>query len=246
MNFESLSILVVEDDYSFSLELKMLINELGYSVAACIDNSEEAIRFILQTPPDLILMDIDIMGDKNGITVAKEIKHLNIPVLFITSYRDKLHYEQAQKTNLIGFLVKPIEDFTLKTAINFAIQNLAHYASVNIQVNKIFPFKDQLFFKYKGVFKKINIPTISYIEADGNYCTIYWNNKKIVTSIRLNELESMLEDYGFFRIHRKYIINLTMVTSFNYSNNTLNMQELELPISRSKKGILKKQMNMLQ
>ena len=245
MNFEPLSILVVEDDYSFSLELKMLINELGYNVSACIDNSEDAIKFILQTPPDLILMDIDIVGDKNGITVAKEIKHLDIPVLFITSYRDELHYQQARKTNLIGFLVKPIEDFTLKTAINFAIQNLAHYASANIQVNKIFPFKDQLFFKYNGVFKKINIPAISYIEANGNYCTIFWNNKKIITTIRLNELESMLEDYGFFRIHRKYIINLTKVTSFNYSTNTLNMEELELPISRSKKVVLKRQMNII-
>ena len=245
MPYEAISILVIEDDYSFALELKILVEELGYQVAACIDNGAAAIAYISNTPPDLILMDIDLKGKKNGIEVAENIKHLNIPILFITSYKDDKHYALAKATNLIGFVVKPVEDFTLRTSINLAVENLVQYAEKYSKVEKIFPFKDKLFFKHNNVFKKVVIVTIDYIEGAGNYRIIHLNGEKIVTSLPLNDWEIILADYGFFRAHRKYIINLNKVNAINTTANTLQLNLIDLPISRNKKTTLKEMLKLM-
>ena len=69
-------------------------------------------------------MDVDIKGKYNGLEVAEQINHLEIPTLFITSFDNEDFLNRAQKTNYIEYLVKPINKFTLKNAINSAMEKL--------------------------------------------------------------------------------------------------------------------------
>ena len=97
---DTIKVLIVEDNALFALEVEMLIFNLGYEVLKVVNNSEDALATIAFNPPDLIIMDVDIEGNLNGIEVAEKISHRQIPVLFVTSMRDKNLYEKAKETSL--------------------------------------------------------------------------------------------------------------------------------------------------
>lgn len=120
MALKDLSILVVEDEPS--LELENLLQDIGYQSVISVDNSAEAFEYIYTDQPDLILMANEIKGRYSGLQVAEKIKHLKIPILFITSLWQQAIYDKALQTNFIGFMVKPLEPFSIRSSIELAIQ----------------------------------------------------------------------------------------------------------------------------
>ena len=109
------------DDLSFALELEMLVQEIGYQVAGVVDNSASALEIIYSERVDFILMDIEIKGRMTGLELGKKLRPIKIPILYITSFGNEAHYEEAQKSNIVGYLVKPIDKYTLRTAISLAV-----------------------------------------------------------------------------------------------------------------------------
>lgn len=242
---KELTILIVEDDFSFALELEILVKDIGYKLLDSVDNSAEALELIYADQPDLILMDIDIKGKLSGVEIAEKIQHLDIPILFITSVKQVDSYNRAKETNFIGYMVKPVEEYSLRSAIELAIKNLSH-KKIPTKELEAFPFKDTLFFKKRGIYKKIEIKSIDYIEADGDYSITIAEGEKLMTSFTLKALESLLADYHFMRIHRRFIINLEKITFLDVNNNQVFVNKTKIPISRTKKGELVKLINFLQ
>ncbi len=246
MALKELSILIVEDDFSFALELEMLIKEIGYQVIAMVDNSAEALEYIFADEPDLILMDINIKGKFSGIEVAEKVKHLQIPVLFITSLKQQTLYDQAKKTNFIGYMVKPLESFSLRSSIELAIQQLQLKTDNTPKEETAIASKKDLFFKKNGIFKKIKIDQINYIEADGNYSMTITNTDKLVTSLTLSVLEDILDSHHFMRIHRGYLVNLKKIDYLDTIKNKIMIGSQSIPISRTKKTMLLERIQLLQ
>ncbi len=240
-----LRILIVEDDLSFALELEMLVQEIGYELAGRVDNSSDAMSIIYGNPPDIILMDIDIKGNLTGIQLGESIKDTGIPIIFITSFDDEQHYEAAKKTNIVGYLVKPANKFSLRTTINLAMKKLAQHnpvettkeeetSSVKDDENVI--FKDAMFLKKQKVYYRIDIKDIQCIEADGNYSNIYVGDQKFYSKFKLSYLEGLLPDDKFMRTHRGHILNLDFFKSINMEENTLKTQNGQtVLLSRSKR-----------
>jgi CheY-like chemotaxis protein/predicted transcriptional regulator with HTH domain len=115
-------ILVVEDESIIAMELEKHLTEMGYDVVGRASSSVEAIAKAKELRPDLILMDIVIPGEKDGIDVAKEIKsELDVPVIFVTAYADEEHIKRAKKVEPFGYLVKPYEDRELRAGIEVAL-----------------------------------------------------------------------------------------------------------------------------
>jgi len=109
------SILIVEDEVMLSTWLKMQLEDEGYLVCGCITTGEEAIEFVKETKPDVILMDINLIGEIDGIEAAEIItEKSNIPIIFMTGYEEPEVYERAQKTKPIAYLTKPVEIWDLK------------------------------------------------------------------------------------------------------------------------------------
>lgn len=242
----TLSVLIVEDDLSFAIELDMLVKEIGYHVLGRADNSEEALRIILSEAPDLILMDNDINGKMTGIELAEQIKHLSIPVLFITSFGQTEYYERAKKTNFIGYLVKPINKISLRSSIELAIQNLERSRLIDNE-GAISNTKKDLYFKKRGIYNKVAIKDIFFVQADGDYTLTVTKNGSFTSSIRLNELEELVaSDATFLRVHRSYVVNLSKVTSIDPENNKIYIDEHCIPFSRRTKADLLKNMRLLK
>lgn len=258
MSSATLSILIVEDDLSFALELDMLVREIGYNVIGRVDNSAEALETILTESPDMILMDIDIKGKLTGIEIAEKIKHLDIPVLFITSFAQETYYNQAKKTNFIGYLVKPINKYSLRSSLEMAIRSISNKKrdvttkensesqKGEIAETETFPLKEYLFFKKKGVFQKVKIDEILYLEASDDYCLIHTADGNFIASQRLSQMETILENYSFMRIHRSYLVNLQGITSIDTSDSVVFLNEKQVPYSRSNRDALLEQINMIK
>jgi PAS domain S-box-containing protein/putative nucleotidyltransferase with HDIG domain len=116
-------ILIVEDVIVVSMEIKDKLERMGYEVVATAVSGEEAIEKAHQLEPDLILMDIMLDGDLNGIEAAQEIRDtLSIPVIYTTALSGEEVIERAQITDPYGYLIKPIEEKELLISIEIALR----------------------------------------------------------------------------------------------------------------------------
>jgi len=115
-------ILIVEDDAIISIRLESILTTLGYDVIGFIACGEEVLQKVVELPPDLVLMDIHLAGDMNGIEVAAQIHaRFDIPVVYLTAYSDGALLQEAKITEPYGYLVKPVRERELHATIEMAL-----------------------------------------------------------------------------------------------------------------------------
>lgn len=115
-------VLVVEDEGIIAKDLEMRLRRQGYAVAGVIASGEEAVRKTAEMKPDLVLMDIVLYGDVDGIQAAGEIRsRFDIPVIYLTAYADDRILDRAKLTEPYGYIIKPFEDTELRSAIEMAL-----------------------------------------------------------------------------------------------------------------------------
>ena len=111
--------LIVEDDFILALVHRKYLEKLGCEVLETATTGSEAVSLALNNSPDFILMDIRIEGDIDGIDAMLEIqKEKNIPVIYVTGNSEPSVLERASKTNMKGFLIKPLHIEELKKIID--------------------------------------------------------------------------------------------------------------------------------
>lgn len=109
------NVLIVEDDFIIQMFLSNVITDVGCNVMGKVSNSEDALMFVSQQTPDIILMDIGISGDKDGVETAEIINELyDLPIVFITGNSDVKTLERAVNTNPVHIIRKPIDEDMLK------------------------------------------------------------------------------------------------------------------------------------
>ncbi|HAZ11339.1 MAG: hypothetical protein A2X86_20325 [Bdellovibrionales bacterium GWA2_49_15] len=114
-------IMVVEDEAVIALDIKAHLIRLGYEVPAVVASGEEAISSAQQLRPDLILMDISLDGEMNGLEAAAQIsKNFAIPVIFLTAHSDNEMLKLGQEAGAFGFLPKPYDARALRSTIEMA------------------------------------------------------------------------------------------------------------------------------
>jgi CheY-like chemotaxis protein len=116
-------ILIVEDEMIVVMELRARLKDSGYAVAAVATSGKEAIEKAIQTRPDLVLMDIRLKGEMNGIKTAQEIQaHLDIPVVYLTALADDNTLQRAKIREPLHYVVKPFDEKELLKTIKTALQ----------------------------------------------------------------------------------------------------------------------------
>lgn len=111
-------ILIVEDEIVTGMDLWHLLELWGYDMCEQASTADEAIRSVENDTPDLVLIDINLAGEMNGIQAARKIvSEFGIPVIFITGYSDPEMKKEAEKIGPAGFFVKPIDYYKLKKTI---------------------------------------------------------------------------------------------------------------------------------
>ncbi len=115
-------ILIVEDETVIALELEDRLQRMGYAVAGSAPNGKAALQMIEAARPDIVLMDINLKGARDGIEIAEEIRaRYDIPVIYLTAYADHATLRRARDTTPFGYLLKPFREAELHANIEMAV-----------------------------------------------------------------------------------------------------------------------------
>lgn len=115
---EYIKILVAEDDRIIARDIQYTLESFGYHVCAIVASGDECIEKALYFQPDLVLMDIKLNGNTDGICVAQQIyDRFHIPVVYLTAYGDEKTLMRTKKAECFGFVSKPFDESVLQQAI---------------------------------------------------------------------------------------------------------------------------------
>lgn len=115
-------ILIVEDEQITAADIDDILRHLGYSVSGIVSSGNEAVKKAEETRPDLILMDIRIKGDMDGVEAAREIRRrFDIPVIYLTAHADSETLARAKLAEPLGYVVKPFQEAELRAGIEMAL-----------------------------------------------------------------------------------------------------------------------------
>ena len=233
---------IVDDEpkaiQSLSWELSNFSDQI--KVIATFNNPEKALLYLAENNIDCLFLDIE-MPTMDGFQFLNKLKFRDFAVVITTAYNE--YAIKALKKDALDYLLKPIDSDDLEETI----AKVKNYRSRTLDSNKI--EKVLLGFNEKLNTKKIAINTdgklifletkeILYIVSDGNYSTFHTtNNKKIVVTKKLKEINTLLPNEIFFRVHNSYIINLTKVKEFFKTDSYVIIENNhKIPVSRQKKS----------
>ena len=241
-----LKILIVEDEFVTISNLKSILTNEGYQVSGIAKSANEALEVLKSKPIDLIIIDINIKGEFDGIWLANRIKTIyDIPHIFLTAYCDKKTVASAVETNPYAYLIKPFTKESIFASINIAIKQYSKSLD-DVETSEIkkteeenyggsYSFTEKFFFiKDKGVFQKIFYQDILYASAELKYIDIYIKQGKRYT-FRCNLIDFIgsLPTGQFFRSHRSYVVNIDLVDGIG--DNYLVIGKTEVPLASIRK-----------
>lgn len=114
--------LIVEDEVLIAEELRERLSRLGFSVIGAVDSADEGIEIATRECPDLVLMDIRLRGEKDGVQAAQEIrKQVDVSIVYVSAHSDHLTVDRAKRTDHDGFILKPFHRRELQSVIEVAM-----------------------------------------------------------------------------------------------------------------------------
>lgn len=244
-------ILISEDEVIIAEDLAASLEDLGYTTCA-IDSGQDTIDRIRETKPDLVLLDINLGGNNDGVDIGSRIRQeFNIPFIYLTAYADRATIDRAKKTEPDGFLVKPFDEKSLRSAIEIALYkhgngqqkdekqiNGAQIASKEQEVAT-----DYIFVKVKHRIIKVPYSEIIWVEAYDNYSFIVTTDQKYLVSSTLKDMEHKLPSQNFVRVHRSYIANMDKIDALE--ENSVVFAKGDIPIGKSYKKALLSRFNII-
>lgn len=243
---EQINILIVEDEILLAKDLQLrLENNKSYKTTIA-QSFEDAIKVLITSSIDFLIIDITLKGNKTGIDLAKKINEkFKLPFLFLTSHADQNTFNKAKLVNPHAYLLKPFNDRMISMSIELALSNFNN-SQLDKEENQEADKKEDksLFLKKDNIFHKVKLSDIIYFEADSNYTRLHTKEGLFFYSTVLKNIQEKFSQSIFLRIHRSYIINLNYVTSFE-SNAVLLDQQYSLPISKGYKDEVFKHFEMI-
>jgi two-component system LytT family response regulator len=240
---------IIVDDEPYCCEtIAMLLedNDEVEIVAECY-NGIDALEAIRKYNPGLVFLDVE-MPKMNGFEMLQQLPAVNFEIIFTTSYDQ--YALKAIRFSAIDYLLKPIDEEELKNAVQKVIQRSQRPMAEQLEIlmQKLHHSKisvNKIALPTMEGFQMIKIDSIISCEADSNYTTFYLkDNKRMVVCRNLKDIEELLEDHSFTRVHRCYVVNLNEVEKFvKGEGGYLVMSDgSSIDVSRNKKEELLKKL----
>ena len=244
----SLKILVVEDEMIIGAKISLYLEQLGHEVLALLPRGEDAIQFIENNTPELVLLDINLKGVKDGIEIGHEIKKKkDIPIIFLTANTDDSHFNRAKETQPEAFISKPFKKRDLQRAIDLMISRLGEKVSLPLETvpetDEAVILEDRIFVRDKDKRIKVMTKDILYLESDRNYTKVFTRDKEFIIAITMKKVEERLPAHHFLRIHRSYIINLLQIDAI--ADAHLVIHKKAIPIGKGNRTQLLERLRLL-
>lgn len=246
-----IKILIVEDEMIIAANISLQLTTLGYDVVGIVPRAEEAIACVQQDLPDIVLMDINLKGDIDGIETIKRIKENHeVAVIYLTANADETNFNRAKSTHPHAFISKPFKKLDLQRAIELTVERIQEGQHKEVETtlsteSKSSPFmlSDCIFVRHNEKMVKVDIPDILYIEAERNYCRIYSKDKEYLLVMTLKDMDEKLPSKHFLRVHRSFIINLSQIDEIATSH--IVIAKKAIPVSKSLREELLKRLQTI-
>ena len=240
---EDIKVIIVDDEpEARELLITLLGDYPNIIVTAQSGSVDEALSYITANPPDIVFLDIH-MPKKNGFDLTNSMRTLKIKshIIFITAYDQ--YAIKAIKHAAFDYLLKPINEEELKDTIT-RFQSSTNKVDIVEKMDVLYKAingTSRLKFTTRSGFTFINMHEIIYLEAEGNYTSIYLlnGNEETITQ-SLGQIEEELSANNFFRINRSVIINLKFIARVNRKNKTCHLSagkteiEFYIPVDQIK------------
>jgi DNA-binding LytR/AlgR family response regulator len=244
---DAIQIMIVEDESIVAMDLAAGLEHDGYNVVGIADNYDEAVSLFKNNAVDILLMDINIHGQKDGIETATALMNIRqVPLIYLTAFTDAATVARVKHTNPSAFLTKPYNIDNVRVAIDLALYNFAEAKPA--PSGKVLPMqpltdkqkqdkeqflqmKDYIFIKQQYKFVKFKLAEILFAEADNNYVNLHTRSQKFVVRLSLADLVDRLHFPRFIRIHRSFAVNLDEISSFD--DQEIKIGTHEIPIGRN-------------
>lgn len=239
-----IDLILIDDEPSAikSLEWEIMNFCKNVRIVASFTNAKAAALFLNQNEVDCVFLDIE-MPDIDGFQFLEMFPKRGFEVVITTAFDQ--YAIKAIKERALDYLLKPIDSDDLIICFD----KIEHQKASNTLKEKLGNSLEKLIQSSAAPQKKISISIdgkmiflkpddIIYCESDGNYCTVYLENKeKIVLSQKLKFIEEKLSGYQFFRIHNSFLINLNKVKEFYKADEYVVLtNQVKIPVSRQKKS----------
>lgn len=224
---------LVEDEAIIAESLCNLLTQLGYDVPEPAATYAEAMLLLEEEKPDLLLLDIQIKGKRDGIDVAMRVKENHqIPFIFLTANADEATVQRAKLASPNAYLIKPFTRDDLYTAIEICLHNATNglVKEKNVQAvdNAI---ADALFIKDGQAFHKVKFADVLYLESEHVYVQVHTCERKYLVRTSLQQYLLHFDNRRFFRIHRSYVVNLEQIDSV--TADCVVIKNTRLPIGKT-------------
>ena len=245
------NILVVEDESIVSKDIQLSLKKLGYNVIGSATTGEKAIDLALSLQPDLILMDIMLKGDINGIRATKRIQtKANIPVIYLTAYADENTLERAKVTQPYGYIIKPFKEIDLQTSIEMALYKFKKEQEILDDRDRLYSIVnnesvDFLFVKNNTQLIKLKASDVLYIEALKDYVNIVTSDKKYMIHSTMKAINEKMPSRDYVRIHRSYIVRMEKIHKIDHSDLYIENVDKAFPIGGSYRNDLLRKINLI-
>lgn len=234
--------MIVDDEAPARSELRFLLEQTG-KIGSIIEASSvrSAIEMLMEARVDVVFLDVSMPG-ASGLQLAEALYKLKNPpaIVFVTAYSD--HAVEAFDVDAVDYLMKPVEEARLDRAIEKVIARAKPAAAKPSNIERI-PVE-------KGG-RKVLIPVdqIRFIMAKDDYSCIFTDDDRFLSTTSLAQFESKLGEFGFFRVHRRYIVNLANVEDVETVPSGaiqlgVNGVDERIPVSRRRVVPLKKALNL--
>ena len=217
----SKKIFIVEDVALDRMMLEIELKKNRFIVSGIAINAKEALQVIIRVLPDLVLINIHLIGERNGLWLGKELNKLEkqISFIYITAYQYHYTTKEILETNPVGFIPKPMNTIQLIIAIHVAL--------------KIPNEKTNTIIKLNNGKKILNIPLdeITHLQSEGNYVSIFTENHHFLIRNKLNKVMDCFPEGKLIRIHLRTAINSEK--SFQLYKNEIVLGDKRLSISNT-------------
>jgi DNA-binding LytR/AlgR family response regulator len=239
-----IKVLLVEDDWIIAKEISYNLQDMGFEVAGCFDNGEEAYRQVKTLLPDLVILDIDLAGEMTGIELASQLKKDgNIPFIFLTALADSQTVEKAKLAEPFAYLVKPVAPETLYSTIEITLHNAARrntdISDTATSIKDNLTIDDSIFVKNKKRLEKILLRDILWVEAFDIYAMIKTPAGQYLLSHSLKAVEEKFPSSHFIRVHRSFLVNKEKIDAIEETD--LIIAATPIPVGKTyREGLMKK------
>ena len=234
-------ILIVEDDSEIAESLADMLGLLEHDVVGIAESYDDAVNLIEQQDPELLLLDIQIKGDKTGIDVARYIGD-RYPFIFTTAFADEDTVAKASDLGPYGYIVKPYGMKDINPAIEVALGNFSKNKNMGSDQADFFTH-NHLFIKANSRLIRLRDEDILYIEAKGDYAVFKTKEKGYVVHTTLKNAEAKMNPQKFLKVHRSFIINLDKIKDIE--DSSIQIEDKVIPVSRQNKPDLMKRIDLI-